>query len=187
MEYLKAKVIANNMVRELAPFCSKIMIAGSIRRQASKVKDIEIVLTRIPSKLYEFKLAIDRYRIIKGDAFGRYTQRIVAADDSSIVVDFFMPRPEDYFRQLAIRTGPAEFSHRAIAEAWNKKGWVGTEDGLRLGTECFLSAGKWKLKRPYREGGIKPTLPPVWQSEPEFFKWIGMRYLLPEERGLVAV
>lgn len=188
MEYLQAKVIADGLVRELAPFCSKIMIAGSIRRKAAEVKDIEIVLTRIPAKLYEFKLAIDKYRIVKGEAVGRYTQRIIAAGDHSIAVDFFMPRPEDYFRQLAIRTGPAEFSHKALAAGWNKKGWVGTEDGLRLGRECVLCAEKWRLKRSYRDGSIiKPTLPPVWQSEQEFFKWIGIRFLQPEERGLVAV
>lgn len=36
MEYLQAKVIADGLVRELAPFCSKIMIAGSIRRKAAE-------------------------------------------------------------------------------------------------------------------------------------------------------
>lgn len=195
MDLLLAKKYADQLVGELKPFCTRIEIAGSIRRECKQVKDIEIVLSRKTSMLYEFKTAIDKYLSFKGEAIGRYTQREIPTEPFEklmstlrfIKADIFMPLPEDYFRQLAIRTGPAEFSHKVIAAGWNSKGWVGTEHGLRLGKECVSWGDKWKLKERYRKGELKITLPPVWQSEQEFFKWLGIRYLDPAQRGLVAV
>lgn len=178
-----AILIASDLIKVLKPYCSRIEIAGSIRRKRAEVKDIEIVLARIPSMLYEFKTVIDRYASVKGDATGKYTQRLIKIDErgNRIYADIFMPLAEDYFRQLAIRTGPADFSHRVIAAGWNRKGWVGTDRGLRRESECERSGDKWICK------AMDPTLPPLWNSEAEFFKWLGLKYLEPEERGMVAV
>lgn len=43
MELSKAKQIAEKIVAEMEPNCTKILIAGSIRRDVPRVKDIEIV------------------------------------------------------------------------------------------------------------------------------------------------
>lgn len=43
MQYEKAKKIADRLVEIFSPHCSIIHIAGSIRREKSEVKDIEIV------------------------------------------------------------------------------------------------------------------------------------------------
>jgi len=44
MELEKAKVIADTVVKALAPYCERIMVAGSIRRQKPTVRDIDLVL-----------------------------------------------------------------------------------------------------------------------------------------------
>lgn len=43
MELSNARVIANELVQTLAPFCDRIEIAGSLRRQKPQVHDIDIV------------------------------------------------------------------------------------------------------------------------------------------------
>ena len=55
MELEKAKVIANIVVKALEPFCDKIEIVGSIRRQKPTVKDIDLVL--IPRDQWGLDLA----------------------------------------------------------------------------------------------------------------------------------
>ncbi|GAI99638.1 unnamed protein product [marine sediment metagenome] len=57
MELEKAKVIARKVVKELSPYCDKIQVAGSVRRQKPTVKDIDIVLIprrppSLPSETY---------------------------------------------------------------------------------------------------------------------------------------
>jgi len=48
MELLPATQIAEAIIEKLAPYCKIINIAGSIRRQKTEVKDIELVV--LPKK-----------------------------------------------------------------------------------------------------------------------------------------
>jgi DNA polymerase/3'-5' exonuclease PolX len=186
--------IAENIVKLLKPHCEKIDIAGSIRRKKSEVKDIEIVclpklvalkdmfgydegIIRTPlfAKIVENELG----KVIKGNSDGK----MMVIDLGMIKLDLFMPDAADYYRQLSIRTGSAEFSHNVIAKGWMKKGWCGTDKGLRKITDCKETKtpdgkSKWKCIAE------NPELPPVWQSENEFFEWLGIKYVEPEERNL---
>lgn len=190
---LSAQKIANRVVELLSPGCDKIHIAGSIRRQSPQVKDIEIVcqpvkeLTDIGMELFKkyeisnvFKQAIDKIglKIEKGNVDGRYMKIILIG---GMHLDLFMPSPADYFRQLVIRTGSADYVHHVIASSWKQKGWCGTTDGLRLMKECV---GKETAdgKTIWRCTSLNPTLPPVWQSEEEFFKWLSLPFTPPECR-----
>jgi DNA polymerase/3'-5' exonuclease PolX len=93
-----------------------------------------------------------------------------------------MPVKEDYYRQLAIRTGSKDYSQKIIARGWLKMGWCGIDDeGLRRQSDSIGKKGNdgkthWKL---VNKNGQKP---PAWQSEKEFFNWLGVKYLPPEER-----
>lgn len=80
----------------------------------------------------------------------------------NVKIDLFMPLEHDYYRQLAIRTGSAEYSKK-IASAWVKKGYVGTSKGLQLVSKIHNEI-------------------PTWKSEREFIEWLGMDYLHPTER-----
>lgn len=181
----------------LSPHCERIDIAGSIRRRCSQVKDIEIVCqpkkqlkvdstSLFPEESWEtcdeFKLVIDSLSaaIEKGNANGRYMRIILK---NGMPMDLFMPNYSDYYRQLTIRTGNAEYVQKIIAAQWRIKGWCGTDRGLRLISECAAKTGSdnkvtWKCTTEH------PKLPPVWESEPQFFYWLGLPFTPPECRHL---
>lgn len=201
----KAKMIAEGIVQQLQPHCEVINIAGSIRREKIEVKDIEIVCvpkrvkigsmdlfgedTRKTIVAPEFvRLVSGLGRIIKGKPDGRMMNIELP---QKIQLDLFMPQPIDYFRQYVIRTGSKEYSQNIIANGWVKKGWVGTEDGLRLRTECrgieqkmFDKAGVPYTKMKWVCENDNPTLPPVWDSERAFLSWLDVTILHPKYRNI---
>lgn len=190
MKYFEIKLVADNILRELSPYCDVINIAGSIRREKEECKDIEIVCLPKGEPIKDLFGDTDQIerdenfisivkglgKFIKGNPLGRYCQIELLGNPPLINLDLFMPQKEDYYRQFAIRTGSSMYSSRVIAHAWSKKGWCGTEQGLRKRKECEENKGVWKVNT------LKPTLPPVWQSEEEFFKWLGVSWIPPKER-----
>jgi len=99
-----------------------------------------------------------------------------------IALDLFMPVDKDYYRQYAIRTGSSQYVSLHIAHTWTRLGWCGTKNlGLRRQSDCncrITPEGKneWTCINPNGE------VPPVWQSEEEFFAWLGIAYLQPRFR-----
>ena len=179
--------LALQILEKLKPFCKKIEIAGSIRRKVLEVKDIELValnntievsdglfdtsMVRCPDFISTVK---SLGKIIKGKPEdGRYVQIEL---DQEIKLDLFIPTETDYYRQLMIRTGSVGWIVKNISYTWTRKGWSGTEDGLRRTDECekkgkiFICTAK------------NPVMPPVWESEQAFFEWIGVEYVSPEKR-----
>jgi len=192
MKIKPAQEIALQIVTKLQPFCDKIYIAGSIRREKEFVKDIEIIclpkliVTKdlFGNSIPDSTTNIDFYKTVRslgevnrGKDGGRYMKVDL---HEGIALDLFTPTPTDFYRQLAIRTGPSEYSENVIAVGWRKKGWVGTAQGLRRETECIYT-GKWKCVVP------DPELPPIWISEEHFFEWIGHPFKLPKERSRYIV
>jgi DNA polymerase/3'-5' exonuclease PolX len=195
----KALKVANYIVDLLSPHCAKIHIAGSIRRLKPEVKDIEIVC--LPKKqimlrgLFDYEeyqtskefiqaLSTITYQTVKGSAEGKYMQIITTSVNcKGIKLDLFMPHAHDYFRQYAIRTGSADYSHYVIATAWSRKGWTGIDDlGLRKKSDCDCKIQGDKKIYTLKKDLKEPTLPPVWTSEAEFFAWLNIPYIDPEHR-----
>ena len=192
MELTKAKILANRVVELLTPHCELCLIAGSIRRSKPEVKDIEIVA--VPKTVAALSLFTDgaRYRpktfidtiesigkVLKGDPIsGRYVQIQTksSAQFESVNIDLFMPQEHDFWRIFAVRTGSADYSGKVIAHNWVKNGWRGTPNGLRLDTECVERNGTFITIVD------NPTLPPVWKSEQDFFTWLNIEYLQPQDR-----
>lgn len=204
MHLFYAKTIADDLVNRLTPYCDVINIAGSVRRKKEEVKDIEIVCIakrteHIEQDLFNevvsetivvhpgFIAAIKSIgKILKGKFTGRYMQiemnTQIEGTAHIINIDVFMPQQHDYIRQYAIRTGSSEYAKRHIAIQWNKRGWCGTEYGLRKISECYkVSETKWVMKKEFLD---RPTLPPLWRNEEEFFRWLGVQYLDPWHRSL---
>lgn len=199
MRLTEANQIANAITRRLSFHAECINIAGSIRREKPEVKDIEIVclpkyipggqvdlfnpsassLVVSPDFVWELKLLGN---VIKGKPDGRYMQIQL---HQGINLDLFMPEPDDYYRQYAVRTGSADYAHWTIARGWNKIGWCGSDKGLRKISDCdeIFDCAKnkrvaWECRNPNAEK------PPVWQSEKEFFDWIEVPYIMPKQRTI---
>lgn len=197
MKIQEASKIAIDLCYKLSPFCDRINIAGSIRRQCPEVKDIEVVCVpkriQVPNRNLFDKdgvvVVIDQGfvdsakslgKVIKGTPQGKYMKIEL---QEGIMLDLFIPDAHDYFRQYAIRTGSATYAEKIIALGWRKKGWCGSDKGLRKVSQCLeikTADGKSKWRCIYS----KPQLPPVWESEEEFFKWIGVQIVHPSKRNI---
>lgn len=180
MTYGFAKKVADRFVSYLAPYCKKVEIAGSLRRKCMLVGDIECVC--LPKDEFSMGQAFpEGYKgmVMNG---GRYKKFRYSNDNLIIQIDLFIVVNEaDWGRILAIRTGSSAYSH-GLAMQWNRKGWAGTEDGLRRKTEC-IHKSTWKIKPEYK---ASPTLPPSFNTEEEFFAFIGVAWIPPEERSWVS-
>lgn len=126
-------------------------------------------------KVYELGI------VEKGNSAGKYMQIHLAEHD--INLDLFMPDDFDYWRQMCIRTGSAEWVAKNVAGGWKKIGWCGSNAGLRLQSQCKGERGPdkkmhWKCIVP-KEQQMEP---PHWESEEEFFEWLGLSWVGPKNR-----
>lgn len=171
LEY--AKVIAEELVKQLAPHCERIQIAGSIRREKPEVKDIEIVAIPKPYEigLFESGIAtvVNRWEKVKGELPCKYTQRLINLDHSpsyperGIKLDLFFATPKNWGLILAIRTGSANYSHQVLAMGWVRKGYESIEGNL------YHKASRWERSIP---------------EEKDLFDLIGIKWVEPKERNL---
>lgn len=191
--------MAKRIQEILAPHCERIDIAGSIRRQKEMVGDIEIVC--LPKKVQtdllgfehkpvqEFYDALSIFKHTGGNIESGSARQLGYliptgwTEPEAVKLDLFIPQESDYYRQLCIRTGSADYVRNAIAWRWKKLGWAGTPDGLRLREECTEKSEK-DGKSTYKVISSNPTLPPVWASEKEFFEWLWIDYVEPQYRSL---
>ena len=129
-----AKRIAEELVERLRPGCVQIEIAGSIRRRSPWVHDIEIVAEpwweKVPNLLGEaitYRSGLDdvlaelqelqALRSFPGSKHGERMKQFAVAP-LGIKVDLFIVRPPAQWGSLlAIRTGPAHYSHWLVTQA----------------------------------------------------------------------
>jgi len=156
MNLTDAKGIAEKYVSILAPFCHRIEIAGSIRREHKEVKDIEIVCIRKNPTLPQFVEAVNALFRVKGQPTGKYTQRLLP---EGIKLDLFMCQEDNWGLIYAIRTGSAAYSHKVLATGWVKAGFKSIAGHL------------------VKNGAIEP----VWEEE-TLFDIIGVPWIAPQER-----
>jgi DNA polymerase/3'-5' exonuclease PolX len=166
MELKRAREIAEKLVEKLAPYCERIEIAGSIRREKAEVKDIEIVA--IPKDELDFILPslLPEARFIKNGA--RYKQILLSAARSGyeeINLDLFLVRPPAQWGVIfTLRTGPARFSKSIVTRR--------REGGL-LPSDCQVANGQI-----WRNGKSIPM-----PEEEDFLRLTGMAGKGPKERG----
>ena len=172
MKHSDALTIAERVRGELAPFCEKIEIAGSVRRCRPEVKDIEIVCVprsgldmfggaggRSPLLDYLDLKFIDRHLLVKG----KDKYRMYALADG-IKLDLFMVTPPAQFGlQFVIRTGPADFSHRLVTP---RKYGGAAPSNLRF-----------KYGAAWLDGGLIPM-----PTEESVFEYFNLPFIPPSER-----
>ncbi len=136
MKLAEARTIAERVRSDLAPWCDRIEIAGSIRRRKPEVGDIEIVC--IPKVVDAgflgdtvrhpgFVTYLARLPRLKGDpAVNKYTQILLP---EGVNLDLFTAKPDNWGLIFAIRTGSADYSHRVLARGWVRRGYK-SADGM---------------------------------------------------------
>ena len=185
MERLKATVLANNVLIALHPFCSGLMIAGSIRRQKAQVNDIDIVAIPksmalmsplggpvsfpentvwawfIPKELQKLGLKV----VAAGQELFRYT----FAD--GFKVDIYRARPETWGVILLMRTGSKEHNIKLCKLARSKGLMLSASDGV---------------VRHWVDGAHNPRSEVIAsRTEEEIFKALGLVYVEPKNREVI--
>jgi DNA polymerase/3'-5' exonuclease PolX len=150
-----AREIAERVKAELAPYCERIEIAGSVRRGKAEVGDIEIVAIPKPYDVGLFAsgiaLVVERWAKVRGELPCKYTQRMLP---EGIALDLFFATQLNWGLILAIRTGSADYSHKILACGWVRNGYASVNgmlerDGMTIPTreeeDVFALAGvKWE-------------------------------------------
>lgn len=167
--------IAREFLEVIRDNVIKAEVAGSIRRQAKTVGDIEIVAIENPFNALDNALNPSKFEI---KVFGRRLKRLKW---QGAQIDLFITSEEDYGRILAIRTGSSNFSHLKLARGWREKGWVGTKQGLRRADECRKHKDRWELL-PEKKG--RETMPPRFDTEYAFFDFLGIPWVPPQDRNI---
>ncbi len=172
MKLAPAQVLAEKIKAALAPFCDRIEIAGSIRRQCPEVGDIDIVC--LPKGEAGKEAIADRClqhgTLVKGGE-----QYLVFTLANGFQLDLWFAheatgdllgagKPDTWATLLICRTGSKEFNIELAKKAHAKF--------LHWNPHCGLYRnGEWLLI---------PT-------EEAFFAALGMDYVRPEDRGNTQV
>lgn len=178
-----ATIAAQAVVSLLAPGCERIEVAGSIRRKAAEVKDIEIVVAPMMSGGGLFgDLATDHlngaiHRAMQDGMLigrdvrtgepcmpykldGRRFYPLIYRAFADWPVDLFCVRaPAQWGAIFAIRTGPADYSARLVTRA--------KERGLRCTEGHLVDSEGRTVDTPEEQG---------------FITACGLTFLPPEQR-----
>ncbi|MFH1603604.1 MAG: hypothetical protein ABIH03_06830 [Pseudomonadota bacterium] len=161
MKLEQATAIAERVKAQLAPYCDRIEIAGSVRRRKPEVGDIEIVAIPKPYEVGLFASGIatvvDKWPKVRGELPCKYTQRTLP---DGIALDLFFATPENFGLIYAIRTGSADYSHEVLARGWVRNGYTSV-DGMLT-----------------RDGVAVPV-----REEEILFKLAGVLWVEPEKRN----
>lgn len=192
--HARARPIAERVLEYLTPACSRIEIAGSIRRNAVQVSDIEIVcVPRVRADLFgeptgECELSM---RIRDGMNGARFRWRnethgktpadprqprrfysLVALPDG-LPLDVFAVRPPAQWGAIfAIRTGPADFSRKLVTEV--QRFGLACEEGRLIRTRDRQPT----VRGPEDKAGATYSTP----EERDFLAACGSRWIEPQDR-----
>jgi len=155
LELQRAQSIADSVVKRLRPYCTKIEVAGSVRRGRPFVNDIDIVL--IPKDPWNLRYEIARLGPIK--LRGDKIQRVI---HDGIQVDIYLADQKTWATLLLIRTGSKNSNIRLTTLA-KRKGWKLHASGSGL----------------FDENGQRIA----GDSEESIFEALGIPYQRPERRG----
>lgn len=142
-ERRKAQMVAQELVDKLRPVTERIEIAGSLRRERSHVKDIEILfipqIRSGPADLFGqtwdnedlahaliHELMLNGYLAMRKSIDGKtcwgLENKLAIHVPSGIPVDFFATTADKWWNSLVVRTG-GKRSNLQLTMAANKRGW----------------------------------------------------------------
>ena len=154
MDLRQGEALAREIIEQLAPFCKRIEVVGSIRRRRPFVHDIDLLLIPAnPGKLLVALQGIGEKR--RGG--GKNEERRYKGEQ----VDLYFATPDTWACLLLIRTGSAAHNIKLTSLA-KGRGW-----------HLYASGGGLVNEKGERVAG---------ETEESFFAAFGLRYLQPWER-----
>lgn len=181
MKLEEAQVYAEKVVAVLQPFCSCIMVAGSIRRGKAEVGDIDIVA--IPKTgwypgPFGFDIEVTAERnwtiVIPKVLSGKGLKIVVSGPEllrctfaDGFQMDLYRARPETWGVILLIRTGSKEHNVKLCTLARSKGLMLSAKDGvIQTLTSGCMTASKVIAS----------------QSEEDIFSALGLKFVEPKDR-----
>ena len=155
MKLKDAEKLAEQIMEQIQPFCDRLVVAGSIRRKKSEVRDVDFVLIPKPLMWPRIIAALQRNMDAKVLKQGEKAAQLTI---NGINIDLYSATPETWEPLLLIRTGSAEHNIKLSMIA-RKKGMKLTHSGLA------------------KNGKI------IALTEKEIFETLELDYVPPEERG----
>ena len=154
MKLKDAEKLAEQIMEQIRPFCDRLVVAGSIRRKKSEVRDVDFVL--IPKPLLWPRIVATLQRNMDAKVL-KHGEKAAQLTINGINVDLYSATEETWEPLLLIRTGSAEHNIKLSMLARKK--------GMQLSHKGLIKDGKV-----------------VASTEKEIFEALGIDYVLPEER-----
>lgn len=153
MKLVEAQKLSEEVKKILSPFCSKIEVAGSIRRKKAECRDVDIVLT--PNPLVDIVGILQRSMNAQVVKHGK---QIFSLKINDIGVDLNLATKENFAPLLLFRTGSWQHNMKLATKAKRM--------GLKFSPYGVFKNGK-RIDDNTEEG---------------IFSALGEKYLKPEER-----
>ena len=159
----EAKNLACQLKATVDVHCDRIEVAGSIRRQKTKVHDIDFVV--VAKSDAEWQKISDKLKHLKAKpncSGNSVIKAFVPCQSGLFQVDFYRAKPSTLGIHLLVRTGSAEHNMWLAGYAISK--------GMRI---------------RYSEGLLKEGNVVAGETEKEVFEALGLPHPLPSEREIV--
>jgi DNA polymerase/3'-5' exonuclease PolX len=163
LDLREAEITASQIKVAVEPLCELIEVAGSIRRQKSKVHDIDFVV--VAKNNVEWQKINEKLRQLKakpncsGDSV---IKAFVPCQDGFFQVDFYRAKPSTFGIHLLVRTGSADHNMWLAGCAFSKD-----------------------MRLKYSEGLIKEGVAVAGEIERGVFDALDLPCPLPSEREIV--
>lgn len=154
MKLKQAKALAQEIVEQLAPYCERIEVVGSVRRRKPYCKDIDIVA--IVER--QGKFAVELWAMGKVKYGGH---KVIRLEYKGCQVDLYLADATTWATLLLIRTGSAQHNVK-LASLAKRRGWHLHVDGSGLCNE-----------KGQRIAG---------NTEKSIFQALGLPYAEPQDR-----
>lgn len=111
-----AEPVAHRLANGIRPYCHRVELAGSLRRQMPTIGDIEIVAipirprTLFGEELFDQSTQLDQFLDGAGIQFERRGAKFQQFRYGGYMVDLFLPTVDTWGSVFTIRTGSADFS-----------------------------------------------------------------------------
>lgn len=160
LDLKEAEKAATQIKSAVSPYCDKIEVAGSIRRQKAKVHDIDfVVATKTDTEWRRISEELRRLKAKPSCAGNSVIKALLPCRSGLFQVDFYRAKPSTFGILLLVRTGSAEHNVWLASYARSK--------GMRI---------------KYSEGLLKEDKVVAGEDEQGIFAALGLPYPLPPQR-----